>query len=100
MNKWADYLISHVSRDINGNVIKVLLHIDNGDTLSVYGVKTREEVISLLKKGYAIKTTLWRYPKWQIGADVHYVRDRDGEYLRTNRNSIDKDNLDNLILLY
>lgn len=100
MSKWADYLISHVSRDNNGNVIKVLLHIDNGDTVSVSGTKTKEEVISLLKKGYTVKTVIWGYPKWFVGSDVHYVSDRDGEYLRTNRNSTDRDNLDNLIPLY
>lgn len=38
--------------------------------------------------------------KWQRGAKVHYIKKGSNEYLRTNRNSTDKDNLDNLIPLY
>ena len=100
MNKWADYLISHVKRDSNGVVIKVLLHKDNGDSTSVIGIKTKDEVIDLLKKKYSIKTILWIYPNWSIGADVHFVKSTHGEYLRTDRNKTSKDNLDNLIPLY
>lgn len=100
MEKWADYLISHVDRDSNGNVLKVLLHIDYGETASRGSVKTKNEVINLLKTGYTVETTLWGYPKWQRGAKVHYVTDGSNEYLRTNRNRTDKDNLDNLIPLY
>ncbi|MDR6158162.1 hypothetical protein QF023_001678 [Chryseobacterium sp. SLBN-27] len=100
MEKWADYLISHVERDSNGNVLRVLLHIDNGDTVLKGYVKTKDEVIDLLKKGFTVETTIWGYPKWQRGAIVHYVRVGSYEYLRTNRNKTDKDNLDNLMLLY
>lgn len=100
MEKWADYLISHVNRDSNGNVVKVLLHTDYGETVSSGIVKTKDEVINLLKKGNSVETTLWGYPKWQRGAKVHYVKEGSYEYLRTNRNSTDKDNLDNLIPLY
>lgn len=99
MVKWADYLISHVDRDSNGNVMKVLLHIDNGETVSSGGVRTKEEVIDLLKRGYSVETILWGYPKWQRGANVHYVKEGITEYLRTDRNKTDKDNLDNLIPL-
>ena len=100
MGKWADYLISHVNRDSNGNVVKVLLHTDYGETVSSGNVKTKDEVIDLLKKGYSVETTLWGFPKWQRGAKVHYIKEGSNEYLRTNRNSTDKDNLDNLIPLY
>lgn len=100
MEKWANYLISHVSRDLNGNVIKVSLHEDNGDTVSAGIVKTKDEVVDLLKKGYLIETTIWGYSRWQRGAKVHFVKDGVNEYLRTSRNSTDKDNLDNLIPLY
>ncbi len=100
MAKWADYLISQVAKDANGNISKVLLHIDNGDSVSVIGVRTKDEVIALLKKGYSVKTILWIYPKWLEGANVHYVSEYSGEYLRTSRNTTDKDNLDNLIPLF
>ncbi|WP_428069743.1 DUF3892 domain-containing protein [Chryseobacterium gambrini] len=100
MEKWADYLISHIERDSNGNILRVLIHIDKGDTVSKGYVKTENEVIDLLKKGYKIETIIWDYPKWQRGANVHYVSVNSTEYLRTNRNETDKDNLDNLIPLY
>lgn len=100
MRKWADYLISHTNRDLKGNVIKVLLHRDMGETVTSGNIRTKDEVIDLLKDGYVIETTLWGYPKWQRGAKVHYVKDGSNEYLRTDRNSTDKDNLDNLIPFY
>lgn len=56
---WADYLTSHVNRDSNGNVMKVLPHIVYGETVSSGSVGTEEEVIYLLKIGYSIKTILW-----------------------------------------
>lgn len=99
MAKWADYLISQVERTSSGVVTRVMLHIDNGDTVGKIGVKTKDEVINLLKKGHRVNTILWKYPSWNNGAEVIYVRGSYGEYLRTNRNSTDEDNLDNLIPL-
>lgn len=99
MEKWADYLISHVKSDTNGNVIKVLLHTDNGDTVSSGNIKTKDEVIALIKNGNSVKTILWGYPLWKQGAEVHIVNDNSGAYLRTKGNKTDKDNLDNLILM-
>lgn len=97
MKKWADYLISNVERDSYGNILNILLYIDNGDDISKIGIKTKNDVIILLKQGYSIKTILWAYPNWKEGAEVHYVRDSSGEYLRTNRTETEEDNLDNLI---
>lgn len=99
MEKWADYLISHVQRDTKGNVIKVLLHSDNGDKLSPGRIKTKDEVFVLIKGGHSVKTILWGYPSWRQGAEVDIVRDNSGEYLRTKGNLTGKDNLDNLIPL-
>lgn len=97
MAKWADYLISHVKRNPSGIVTELMLHVDNGDTVTKIGVKTKDEIIILLKKGKTVYTTVWGYPKWNKGAEVSYLSNSNGEYLRTNRNSTDKDNLDNLI---
>lgn len=99
MEKWADYLISQVKRNSSGIVIEVMLHEDNVESVSKIGVKTKDEVINLLKKGKTVYTILWSYPKWNKGAEVSYLKNSNGEYLRTNRNSTDKDNLDNLIPL-
>jgi hypothetical protein len=100
MAKWADYLISSVEKDTKGNVVKVLLYKDHGEHISIIGIKTSAEVIALLKRNYTIKTILWMYPNWGMGAEVQIVNGKDGEYLRTNRNEWDEDNLDNLIPIY
>jgi hypothetical protein len=99
MAKWADYLISQVKRNSSGVVIEVMLHEDNGDSITKIGIKTKDEVVNLLKKRKTVYTILWGYPKWNKGAEVSYLSNSNGEYLRTNRNSTDKDNLDNLISL-
>lgn len=100
MAKWADYLISHVKKDSSDRVVSVLLHEDNGETVSRGYVKTKDEVIALLKRGKTVCTILWGYPKWNKGAEVDYVKYQNGEYLRTDRNKTAKDNLDNLIPLH
>ncbi|ELY2017911.1 DUF3892 domain-containing protein [Flavobacterium psychrophilum] len=99
MAKWADYLISQVKRNSSGVVTEVMLYEDNGDTITKIGVKTKDEVINLLKRGKTVCTILWDYPTWLKGAEVSYLNNSNGEYLRTNRNSTDKDNLDNLFPL-
>lgn len=95
MVKWADYLISHV-RQNEGRITHVLLHVDNGETVSSGTVKTVREVILLINSGKTVKTIIWAYPKWNEGAVVTVV----GDYLRTNRDNTAKDNLDNLIPLH
>ncbi|WP_111308562.1 DUF3892 domain-containing protein [Confluentibacter sediminis] len=100
MTKWADYLISHVKKDSNQRVVHVLLHEDKGETVSMGVIKTKDEVITLLKKGKTVNTILWGYPNWLNGASVDFIKYQNGEYLRTDRNITEKDNLDNLISLY
>lgn len=98
MSKWADNLISHVRHDEQNRITNVILHVDQGETVSIGVSKTKDEVITLLKKGYEIETTTWNYPRWFRGAKVDYVRESNGiEYLRTLRNKTERDNLDNLI---
>lgn len=99
MAKWADYLISRVSKNETGVITQVFLHVDNGDTMGAGVVKSCSEVIGLLKQGITVKTITWGYPNWFQGATVGYVKGTKGEFLRTDRDSTDKDNLDNLILL-
>ncbi len=99
MAKWADYLISHVRKTKSGVITDVLLHIDNGDSVSAGTIMTEGEVIALLKRGYTIKTIIWGYPKWNEGAIVGYVKGIHGEFLRTDRDKTARDNLDNMIPL-
>ena len=99
MAKWADYLISHVKRDSQERVTHVFLHEDNGDTVSRIGLKTKDEVIKLLNQGKSVATIIWGYPNWKKGASVSHIKGSNGDYLRTDRNKTDKDNLDNMIPL-
>lgn len=100
MTKWADYLISHVTKNSSGVIINVILHVDYGDTISSGSMKTEAEVIALLKQGYKVNTVIWGYPKWINGASVGYVKGIGGEFLRTDQDKTAKDNLDNMIPTY
>ncbi|MBS1690109.1 MAG: DUF3892 domain-containing protein [Bacteroidetes bacterium] len=100
MAKWADFLISHVKKNSFGKITHVVIHTDNGDTVSLGEEKSESEVIRLLKAGCTIKTIIWSYPAWTIGATVSIVKGAGGEFLRTDRDKTAKDNLDNLIPMY
>lgn len=98
MSKSADYFISGVWKDSNDNITHVMLHpVNDGDRWDM-GEKTSEtRTIELLKKGNIIKTVVWNYPGWTIGSRVICVKGIGKEYLRSEANATQKDNLDNLI---
>jgi hypothetical protein len=101
MNKWADYLISHVKKDSNGVITHVVVHIDNGgDAIDGGTVKSESEIIQLLEDGYSVKTIMWEYPKWYEGAPVKRIKGQHKDFLRTERDQTAKDNLDNMIPMY
>ena len=94
------YYISQVKRDVHGVVTEVMLHFSNGQSLSKIGVKTTAFVVQLINSNNTVYTMLWAYPTWNTGAEVIVVRGANGQnFLRTNRNQTDRDNLDNLIPL-
>lgn len=100
MNEF-DYFISGVWKDSEGRITHVMLHkaFNNGNFLM--GDKKKEkEVINLLKLKNKICVIVWNYPGWTREAKVEYVKDGNIEFLRTNRNKTQKDNLDNLILMH
>lgn len=98
MNEF-NYFISGVWKD-SERITHVMLHkaLDDGSFL-VGEKKSEQEVINLLKKNYKICVILWNYPGWTRMAEVEYVQNENREFLRTNRNKTEKDNLDNLILM-
>ncbi|MFN3773482.1 DUF3892 domain-containing protein [Cloacibacterium normanense] len=99
MNEF-NYFISGVWKD-SERITHVMLHkaLDNGSFL-VGEKKSEQEVIKLLKQNKRIRVIIWDYPGWLGMAEVEYVKGKDKEFLRTNRNKTDKDNLDNLILMH
>lgn len=52
-------------------------------------VYSRKQMVDAIKNGKKVKS------KSASGPDVHIVRVNNEEYLRTDNNSVDKDNLDN-----
>ena len=103
MAKWADYLISGIWFTQIGNskyVSHVMVHVDNGDTISTPGKKwTKDEAIAAIKNGKSFCTIRWNYndAAWNIGAAVEYERVGGVEYLRTRKDASSADNLDNLL---
>lgn len=61
--------------------------------------KTKEVVIRLIKEGYIIKTLVWLYPNWSIGAKVTYETVNGNEWLITVPDGTTKNNLDNSLPL-
>lgn len=98
MSKWADYLVSGVffiTENNSRRISHVMLHVDS-DSGFKRGIKTSEaEVIKLIKAGKSIFTMTWNYPDWHRGAEVTFEKTAFGEFLRTEKNSTIKDNLDN-----
>ena len=102
MAKWADYLISGVWKvQVNESkrISHVMLHKDNEAFLETGIKKTEQEVISLLKEGKKIKTIRWDYDRkiWIQGANVVFETQNNKEYLRSVKDTEEKNNLENLI---
>eukprot|EP01012_Entosiphon_sulcatum_P051907 TRINITY_DN71291_c0_g1_i1.p1 TRINITY_DN71291_c0_g1~~TRINITY_DN71291_c0_g1_i1.p1 ORF type:complete len:106 (-),score=9.92 TRINITY_DN71291_c0_g1_i1:24-341(-) len=98
--KWADYVITGVWKS-GDNISYVMLHEDNGNTISSPGKKvSREDAIKLIKAGKTMVTAVWNYKEgnWSYGSQVGYVKGTP-EYLRSHKDSVVNDNLDNLLLM-
>ena len=98
MDKWADYGISAVRYDKDRKHIeKVRVHKDNGDSIGQPSEKTRTSVVSSIESGTTYVTILKSMDKkWEKGEDVHIVTVKKKNYLRTDANEIEEDNLDEL----
>ena len=98
MAKWADYLISAVKYDSDHERIQSLkTHEDKGDTVGSIYTESRSKVVSNIENGNSYCTILKTNDnKWKKGEDVHIVKVDDEKFIRTDRNEIKKDNLENL----
>ncbi|CDX66926.1 Putative uncharacterized protein [Leuconostoc citreum] len=98
--KWADFLVCEVHHGDDPDVIesvKANLHYYNINKIS--GLKitfSKIEVIKALNAGYTFETIIRNDKSYSKGSDVNIVKIDDEEYIRTDRNSTKKDNLDNL----
>lgn len=98
MSKWADYVITGVW--FSGEHISyVMLHEDKEESIASPGQKiSREKVVQLLKGGKTAVTATWNYEKanWSKGADVGYENKGGIDYLRSHKDKVINNNLDNL----
>ncbi|AXV37302.1 MAG: DUF3892 domain-containing protein [Methanobacteriaceae archaeon] len=98
MVKWADYCIFAVRYNSERTHIERLRGAkDLGDKLGDAKLWSREQVVAGLEKGYefvtVIKNNTGRYDK---GQKVELIEVDGTKYMRTDKNSIASDNLENL----
>lgn len=95
--KWADYLISRVR--FNGaetHIDKVEVRLDNGDSVDLPFVMTRQDVISDIHSRHTFCTVYMRDGKWHKGAIVATEWIDRQEFIKTRPDGTKRDNLDNL----
>jgi len=98
MEKWADFLISAVRYSADGTHIeKVRVHEDKGDTVGSPSESLRTEVVNNIKNGKTYVTIFKEQDKWKKGQDVHIIKVGNEEFIRTDKNQIARDNLENLL---
>jgi hypothetical protein len=98
MEKWADFCITGVRYHPPRTAIReVEIRDDNGSGLSAPRRVTREAVVDAIDRGSTF-VTAYRGPtgQFQRGEDVRVVDLPPGRYIRTDRNRVQRDNLDNL----
>lgn len=73
-------------------------YIDEVRTESIYsGPKSRWTVVTDIENGKLIKTAVKHSDgKYYEGQDVHVITVNGSKYLRTDKNSVARDNLENL----
>lgn len=99
--KWADYIITGIwisNKNERRYISHVLLHQDEGSTLSQPGAKQDKDFVIALLKTKTIVTAKWDYynGRWSIGAfiDKEFI---NGEYyLKTAPDGNRSNNLNNL----
>jgi hypothetical protein len=97
MAKWADYLIAAVQYDSEHHrIVRVRTIEDLGEKLGARREETRDTIISNLKTGKTYVTARLKDDQYSKGAPVEIVRARGNEFIRTDRNQIESDNLGEL----
>ena len=97
-DKWADFLISQVQYNpAETHIVKVLSHNNNGESVSGGTEMTRSMVVIRLGGGSTFVTITKNVEgQWTRGAQVPAVTIGGEKYIRTNADSIKRDNLGSL----
>lgn len=97
MAKWADYCISNVRYNTKKTHIEqVKVYEDNGNKLVNPSAWTRSKVLQNLNAGKTFVTVTIENNSWQKGAMVKKVTIRGTDYIKTVKDSTEKDNLGKL----
>ncbi len=97
-SKWADYVITAVRYDSDyGYIAQVRVYEHNDNKLENRQHKSRDWVIAQLRLGKTFVTaTQTSYGTWRKGEKVRMFKVNEQTYIRSDQNSIAKDNLENL----
>ena len=98
MAKWADLLISAVRYNADKTRIEgVRVRKDLGDKIGPANESTRAAVVKNIKNGVSYMTILkGKDGKWNKGQEVHIIKVKNEEFIRTDKNAVASDNLGNL----
>lgn len=97
--KWADYLISAVGyKQVNFKkyIAKCMVHSDTGESVGQGSIWTREEILKSIDNKSTFMTIYKNDEKWSKGSEVHKIEVKNNYYLKTDPNSKEEDNLENL----
>ncbi|MDQ2069827.1 DUF3892 domain-containing protein [Natronospira bacteriovora] len=97
METWADYGISEVHYDRNGQYIdKVKVHKDLGEEFGKHEEWARKDVLAKIDDGKTFVTILSNDDGWYEGEKVQPMSVGQRRFLRTDANDQANDNLGNL----
>ena len=98
MVKWADYCISHVRYNSPKTHIEIVkLRQDLGDSLGVPSTWERTDVLDTLRNKESFCTIIeGTNNKWNQGAKVEIFTISGTDYIKTVKDSTEKDNLGEL----
>ncbi|MCB1201112.1 MAG: DUF3892 domain-containing protein [Leptospiraceae bacterium] len=98
MANYANYCVSEVRYSSDRKMIsQVKVHVNNEGIIGFSQICYRSLVVAKLKQGFTFCTILKNsVGGWNKGADIHLVGTPPDEYIRTDPNSTQKDNLENL----
>jgi len=98
MSKWANYGISAVRYDrSHSRIAKLRIHRDDGEQIGSALSSTRQEVVDLIQTGFSFVTILEDSDgNWTKGQPVEIVEIGGVEFLKTESNDSEGDNLENL----
>jgi hypothetical protein len=95
--QYATFGIEKKRTDKNGKITGLLIHSRGAnDVMTNQGWFTRQAIIDHINSGQTYMTISIGNGVWSMGAEVHVVHGKSGDYLRTDRNQIEADNLDSL----